>query len=206
MPNQNVTPDTHTHIPLPGIGVIAVPNHILSNPDSLDALSRAIVSHPDYKNPNAPEISESDVTPGIDKVLATEAPKLTAEGAMENQQDFIDHARNAWVASGAGQQAFKEAGFTVSRKGELSKISQNQDESQPNLAQDINDDTMALIHTHPGNAGAEPSPHDVAVAKQTKKPVMVISRGGLYEVAPGTGKITKVKDGLDWMNEKKKKS
>lgn len=129
--------------------------------------------------------------------------KVTEEGALENQPEFRKAALNAWTRGGSGTQHYFEAGFSVDKKGKPGAIETHQGEpsDKVTLKQEVDSDTSALFHTHPNNGVAEPSDTDKSVAKRTGKPVMVASRKGLYEVAPG-GQVTRVYNDPSWMDKK----
>ncbi len=62
-----------------------------------------------------------------------------------------------------------------------------------------NPHTTAIVHTHPNDARAQPTEQDIQVAERFKVPMFTITRKGMFMYDPGTKKITKIKDGLSWL-------
>lgn len=134
----------------------------------------------------------------------------TADGAIENQPQFKDAATQAWKISevNAMRKQNTEAGFTVA-DGKPNAVTQGTGSMRAgdvgNLPQVWYSNTETALHTHPPTPGTDgrPSPDDVAIAKRQKKPVMVLSKDGLFEV-DAQGNMTQVYKGLDWLSKKKK--
>jgi hypothetical protein len=134
---------------------------------------------------------------------------ITAENAVENSPAFLNAANDAWadtlMRSTRGNPT--EAGFTVNRAGQPSKVTSHsgyEGNGNAGMSQQISDDTIAAIHTHPDEAAPGPSSADIEAAKKTGKPLMVESRGGLYEV-DAQGTVRQVEKGTDWLTKKTSK-
>jgi hypothetical protein len=63
--------------------------------------------------------------------------------------------------------------------------------------------TVAVIHTHPNDAPPRPQPDDIKVANTFHVPMFTITLNGMFVYDPETRKISKVMDGLDWLDASK---
>ncbi|HSB11941.1 MAG TPA: hypothetical protein VLM38_20815 [Blastocatellia bacterium] len=62
--------------------------------------------------------------------------------------------------------------------------------------------TIAVVHTHPNSSNPKPQDHDVALADKYRVPVFTITSRGMWVYDPSTRKITKVREDLDWLDQK----
>jgi len=60
--------------------------------------------------------------------------------------------------------------------------------------------TIAVIHTHPNNRDPRPEPQDIQIARKFDVPMFTITRRGMYMYDPVTDRISRVKDGIDWLD------
>jgi hypothetical protein len=58
---------------------------------------------------------------------------------------------------------------------------------------------IAIIHTHPNNASPKPQEADCQVADKYGVPIFTLAREGMFAYDPYTKKITRVQDGLKWL-------
>lgn len=63
--------------------------------------------------------------------------------------------------------------------------------------------TIAIVHTHPNVSDPKPHRDDLAVADKYGVPIFTITSRGMYAYDPGTKKISKVLDNLDWLDASK---
>ena len=149
--------------------------------------------------PNKPTPPDIQATSDYDVAAASIPDSVNAENAIENSEAFRKALNDAWQktrqASVAGQH--REDAFTVERNGQIANrqtATKQQAEGGGELAQRYDDDSTALVHTHPTGDTTSPRPSaaDIAAAKQAGRPVFVASREGLFEIAPGTGKVSQV--------------
>ena len=141
---------------------------------------------------------------------ATET-KPTAEGAVENSDDFRYAAKKASEQSSLGESGRGgrevEAGFVVPKQGKIGKVSAELNSSaykSGHIHQTLSSDDLGALHTHDKFHNATPSDDDIATAKMAHRTIWVTSRAGLFGVDPG-GQVTQIFSKADWMNEKKKK-
>ena len=64
-------------------------------------------------------------------------------------------------------------------------------------------DSMMLVHSHSNRLIGHPSPTDIETAKTSHLPVSLISKEGISEVDPMTGKVIPLHD-LSWLTSKDK--
>lgn len=64
-------------------------------------------------------------------------------------------------------------------------------------------DVIAIVHTHPNKCNAQPEGADLEIADHLRIPVFTITNRGMFMYDPGTKKISKVQDGLNWMDPAK---
>ena len=58
--------------------------------------------------------------------------------------------------------------------------------------------TFDVFHVHPNKGDPKPSANDMSIADKYNCGIFTISSSGLYEYDPGSGRISKLRDGLDW--------
>jgi hypothetical protein len=150
-------------------------------------------------------MAQADGLPPAPKMPVTTRPEPTAEGAIEYSPSFKAAANAAFVKTNNGKSNV-EAGFTVNRKGQPSAIATQAQDSvvtrngvptSGHLDQSYSPDTTAMLHTHNNLGQAQPSNADIEAARVSKRPIMVESRDGLYEVA-ADGTVSHVFDTQDW--------
>jgi len=60
-------------------------------------------------------------------------------------------------------------------------------------------DAIAIVHTHPNDRNPQPREMDIQIADRRCVLMFTITRKGMFMYGPATKRITKVKDGLDWL-------
>jgi len=60
--------------------------------------------------------------------------------------------------------------------------------------------TIAIVHTHPNSSDPKPQDGDIAVADKHHVPIFTITSRGMYVYDPGTRKLSKVMENLDWLD------
>lgn len=59
---------------------------------------------------------------------------------------------------------------------------------------------IAIVHTHPNNRDPKPQEQDILVARRFDVPIFTITLRGMYMYDPETDTITKLKNGIDWLD------
>jgi hypothetical protein len=62
---------------------------------------------------------------------------------------------------------------------------------------------IAIAHTHPNSIDPQPSGEDMRLAERFGVPIFTMTRLGMYMYDPGTHKITKIQNNLDWLDPAK---
>ena len=60
--------------------------------------------------------------------------------------------------------------------------------------------TIAIVHTHPNSSDPKPQDEDRGVADRYQVPIFTITSRGAYVYDPGTKKISKIMNDLEWLN------
>jgi hypothetical protein len=63
--------------------------------------------------------------------------------------------------------------------------------------------TVAVVHTHPNASDPKPRDEDLFLADHHDVPVFTITSRGMYVYEPGTKKVRRVLEGLDWLDASK---
>jgi hypothetical protein len=58
---------------------------------------------------------------------------------------------------------------------------------------------IAIVHTHPNSSDPRPQQEDLRIADRFGVPIFTITSRGMYMYDPATKKITRVMNGLDWL-------
>jgi len=61
--------------------------------------------------------------------------------------------------------------------------------------------TVAIVHTHPEDGSAEPSPTDIATAKHLHVLVYVVKRYEIYAAEPEAGEILRIVRAHEWVRD-----
>jgi hypothetical protein len=60
---------------------------------------------------------------------------------------------------------------------------------------------IAIVHTHPNSSDPKPCDQDIVAADKRGVPIFTITSRGMYVYDPGTRKISKVMNDLDWLDQ-----
>ena len=115
-------------------------------------------------------------------------------------QEFV----KAWRAAGLGE-ANTERAVLIFRKvdGSLGAKGQGSTNQFERLSVKWNQAAIAIVHTHRNHDDAEPSGPDKEVANKLGVPIFTITSRGMYVYDPESREVTKVQDGLDWLDASK---
>jgi hypothetical protein len=61
-------------------------------------------------------------------------------------------------------------------------------------------DIVAVFHTHPNNRPPHPVGQDILIARKYDVPMFTLSRSGMFMYDPATNMVTKVRNGVDWLD------
>ena len=62
---------------------------------------------------------------------------------------------------------------------------------------------VAIVHTHPNSIDARPSSDDTELSNKLGVPVYTITNRGMFMYDPKSKQITKIMDGMDWLDHTK---
>jgi hypothetical protein len=129
------------------------------------------------------------------------SPQPTADGAVENSEDFKKTARDAWGSVLDGK-AKEEAGWWTGSTGRSVSSGKTLDEpTRGHMSVAAPPTAIGVGHTHDNAHQEDPSQDDIDAAKKAKKTIWVVSRSGLYSVDP-SGNVSHLYQNSDWMNKK----
>lgn len=87
--------------------------------------------------------------------------------------------------------------------GAISARSQGQTNQRRSFTIVCGPDVIAIVHSHPNKSNAQPEGADLEIADRLGIPVFTITNRGMYVYDPGSKKISKVQDGLNWLDPAK---
>jgi hypothetical protein len=140
--------------------------------------------------------------------LAQTKPKSnngqTAALVVKIDEAVVEEFKKAWRVSLAGAGEI-EGVVLLYRKpdGTVIARSQGQTNQRRRFTINWNSEVIAIVHTHPNNCNAQPEGGDLEIADRLGIPVFTITNRGMYVYDPGTKKISKVQDGMDWLDAEK---
>ena len=114
---------------------------------------------------------------------------------------IVKEFQKAWHLSGSGSSdlegvvlIFRNAdgsyrAVTLARTNESRKVTFRWDSG-----------IIAIIHTHPRRCNPEPHGQDIPLADRFGVPIFTLTLKGMFMYDPGTKRISKVKDWLDWLD------
>ena len=149
---------------------------------------------------------ESDAT-SITVPVSVSTPPLGPSSLIPSRtrthidQSLITEFYKAWQISGSGTNG-REAVVLVFRMEDGTYTGQSQGFSNEYMSFTFkwNPAAVAIVHTHPNGSVPTPSEQDKRVADQYGVPNFTITISGMYEYDPATKRISKVLDGLAWLN------
>lgn len=93
-----------------------------------------------------------------------------------------------------------ECGFAVLKDGnDLFTLYSGTNHDRLRTKITVTANTVALFHTHPNSASAEPSLADIDTARKINKPVCTITSRGVYCFYPDRDRTVKLRDYPDWL-------
>jgi hypothetical protein len=116
----------------------------------------------------------------------------------------VEEFRKAWRVSGCGIAEVEGAILLYQMAdGSISARSQGQTNERRRFTMVCDGDVIAIVHTHPNKCNAQPEGGDLEIAGRLRIPVFTITNRGMYVYDPGCRKISKVQDGLNWLDPAK---
>ena len=138
----------------------------------------------------------------IDRVDRVENVKKGAEFVISKfDRSMIEEFSNAWRSSGNGMTDVESVvlilrmvngGYKAFKQAATNEHRQSTFRWHPGA--------IAIVHTHPNNSDPKPQEADCQIADKYGVPIFTITAKGMYVYDPYTRKITRVQDGLDWLD------
>lgn len=129
---------------------------------------------------------------------AGESAITFALGAVD--EDVIKQFNKAWKQSWHGTQ-MNEAVVLILRNtdGSLKAMTLPQTNEPYGFTFAWNPATVAIVHTHPNSCDPKPQTADKEIADRLRVPIFTITSKGMFMYDPTTKQITKIFEGLDWL-------
>jgi hypothetical protein len=146
----------------------------------------------------------SSVGEALAKAKTRPYKTTTATVVARINKAVVEEFRNAWTGSGGGVGETEGAVLLyVMSDGAISARSQGQTNQYRSFTIVCGPDVIAIVHTHPNKCNAQPEGADLDIADRLRIPVFTITNRGMYVYDPGSRKISKVQDGLNWLDPAK---
>jgi len=138
------------------------------------------------------------------KAKAGSCKTTTAALVARITEAVVEEFEKAWRVSGCGI-AEVEGAVLLYRMadGSISARSQGQTNQRRKFTMVCDPGVIAIVHTHPNKCNAQPEGGDLEIANRLRIPVFTITNRGMYVYDPGTRKMSKVQDGLNWLDPAK---
>jgi hypothetical protein len=146
----------------------------------------------------------SSVGEGLAKTKASSYKTMTATIVSRINEAVVTEFRKAWRISGGGSGEIEGAVLLYqTADGAISARSLGQTNQRRRFTIVCDRDVIAIVHTHPNRSSAQPEGGDLEIADHLRIPVFTITNRGMYVYDPGSRKISRVQDGLNWLDSTK---
>jgi len=135
--------------------------------------------------------------------LFLSATVASAQSRFDTQrvnEPVVKEFQNAWRMAGSGAKEieavvliFKMADGSY-RADSLGTTNERQQSTFP-----WNPAAITIVHTHPNACSARPAWADKDIADKYHVPILTITSRGMFMYDPETKQVSKVQDGLDWL-------
>lgn len=145
--------------------------------------------------------SDAETPPNAERVSPAARTPITRDIVLSKfDEGVVDKFRDAWRRSGNGTTS-QERVLLILRMpggtyGARSMGSTNEYKSFTFLWHPA---TVAVVHTHPNSSSPKPQLADIQLADRFGVLMFTITSRGMYMYDPSTKMITKIQDGLDWL-------
>ncbi len=150
-------------------------------------------------NGDAAVNANSDVATPKKVTLSTNR-KISVFALSKIDQSAVKEFQKAWKISGNGTNnveglvlifANPDGSYKAQSGGRTNEFRKFTFTWNPNI--------LAIVHTHPRNQEPKPNGQDIPLSNRFGIPVLTLTIRGMYMYDPGTKKISKIKDGLNWL-------
>lgn len=119
-------------------------------------------------------------------------------------KDIINRFNQAWQVSSNGIKGFETVVLILRDAGGSYKTMLLPRTNQyKKFTFAWNQNTIAIIHTHPNSCPPEPQDADIQIADRFGVPMFTLTVYGMFMYDPKTKKTTRIHEGLDWLEPSK---
>ncbi|HJQ70362.1 MAG TPA: hypothetical protein VKA70_15400 [Blastocatellia bacterium] len=132
----------------------------------------------------------------------TDAEHVNRAGRIDRQ--VIREFEKAWTVASAGTS--KHEGVVLIFRmfdGSYRAQSQGSTNQYKKFTFKFVPNAVAIVHTHPTGIDPRPSPEDAELSDKLGVPIYTITTRGMFMYNPKTKKITRIMDGMDWLDHAK---
>ena len=115
-------------------------------------------------------------------------------------RSIVKEFNRAWRRAAAGTAAVEAVVLIVrNADGSVKAIAPAATNEYHRLSFRWQPGTVAVLHTHPNHSDPRPQPADIAIAERFQVPMFTLTIQGMFLYDPATGLISKVQNGIDWL-------
>jgi len=155
---------------------------------------------PFYYGPGNNTDAETHVN--VERASPVTPRPITRDFVLSKFDDrVVDKFREAWRSSGNGTTT-QERVLLILRMvdGSYSARSMGSTNEYKSFTFPWHPGAVAIVHTHPNSSSPKPQPADMQVADKLHVLMFTITSRGMYLYDPSTKMITKIQEGLDWLD------
>jgi hypothetical protein len=150
--------------------------------------------------------------------VASTAPAVTHDadtGSLDRQasgakvlslfdKDIVKGLNHAWQRVAGGSMAVEAVVLIVrNADGSCQAVLPNPTHEYRQLTFRWQPGTIAIAHTHPNHSDPRPQPDDIEIAERFHVPMFTLTISGMFLYDPATKTISKVHNGVDWLDDAK---
>lgn len=134
----------------------------------------------------------------------TSSPDRKASGAKVLSlfdRDIVKGFNQAWQRVANGSLAVEAVVLIVrNADGSYKAVLPNPTHEYRQLTFRWQPGTIAIAHTHPNHSDPRPQPDDIEIAERFQVPMFTLTISGMFLYDPATKTISKVHNGVDWLD------
>jgi hypothetical protein len=145
--------------------------------------------------------NDAEAHPNVERASPTARRLITRDFVLSKFDDrVVDKFREAWRSCGNGTTT-QERVLLILRMGDgsYSARSMGTTNEYKSFSFPWHPGAVAIVHTHPNISSPKPQSADMQVAEKFGVLMFTITSRGMYLYDPSTKGITKIQEGLDWL-------
>ena len=145
--------------------------------------------------------ADAETATNVERASPTARKPVTRDYVLSKFDDkVVDKFREAWRSTGNGTTTLESVVLILRMAdGTYSARSQGATNEYKSFTFNWHPATVAIVHTHPNSSSPKPQLADIQVADKLHVLMFTITSRGMYLYDPSTKEITKVREGLDWL-------